>query len=167
MATSQRKNSRPRSTAAKSNSKSASSQRRSASATGTRSRSRSSSQRKTQSKPRTQSQPQSQNGAVETVKSAPAKAWNGAGTVGRTALGVVAGGAALGLAGRAAVKRAQRPHVLGIALPRSMRKLDVGKQLSVKKVAKQIGNVAEQLEQTGDDVRRVSAQAKKASKALS
>ncbi|HXD59294.1 MAG TPA: hypothetical protein VN606_15310 [Thermoleophilaceae bacterium] len=94
------------------------------------------------------------------MKSVPAKAWDGAGTVGRAAVGAVAGGAAIGLAGRAAVKRMRRPRVLGIPLPR-MRKLDM------KHVAKQIGNVAEQLETTGDDVRKVSAQAKKMSKALS
>jgi len=81
--------------------------------------------------------------------------------VGRAALGAVAGGAAIGLAGRAAVKRVRKPRVLGIPLPRTMRKLDM------KNVAKQIGNVAEQLETTGDDVRKVSAQAKKMSKALS
>jgi hypothetical protein len=103
---------------------------------------------------------------VETVKSASTKAWSGAGTVSRAALGAVAGGAALGLAGRAMVKRARKPRVLGIPVPRGTGKLDM-KQLTLKNVAKQISDVAEQLEQTGDDVRRVSAQAKKVGKALS
>jgi hypothetical protein len=153
MATSQRKNSGSRSTAAAKRSSGTSS-------------SRSPSRPSTQRQPRRQRQPQSQNGAVETVKAAPAKAWNGAGTVGRATVGAVAGGAALGLAGWAAVKRTRRPRVLGIPLPRGARKLDL-KKLSVKNVAKQVGTVAEQLEQTGDDVRRVSAQAKKVSKTLS
>jgi hypothetical protein len=50
---------------------------------------------------------------VQTVESAATKAWSGTGTAGRVALGAVAGSAALGLAGRAALKSGLRPRVLG------------------------------------------------------
>jgi hypothetical protein len=103
---------------------------------------------------------------VQTIQSAPAKAWNGAGTAGRAALGAVAGGAALGFAGWTAIKRARRPRVLGVPLPRKAPKVKAP-TVNLKKMAKQIGDVAEQIEQTGDEVRRVSAQAKKVSRALS
>jgi hypothetical protein len=81
--------------------------------------------------------------------------------VGKAAVGAVAGGAALGLAGRAVIKKAQRPRVLGIPLPKGTR------NLTMKKVAKQISDVAAQLETTSEDVRMVSAQTKKLSKSLS
>ena len=79
------------------------------------------------------------------------------------ALGALAGTAAVGLAGRAAIKRARRPRVLGVRLPRDLRP----GSLDLKKVAKQIGNVAERVEHTSEDVRVASAQAKRVSKKLS
>lgn len=95
------------------------------------------------------------------VQSASSKLLNGAGTVGRAALGAVAGGAAIGLAGRAIVKRTRKPKLLGVPLPRGTRKL------KMKNVGKQISNFAEQLEQTGDDMRKASAHAKNVGKVLS
>jgi hypothetical protein len=65
--------------------------------------------------------------------------------------------------GRAAAKRVRRPRVLGLPLPRDL----VPRNLSMKKVAKQVENVAEQLEARSEDVRMLSAQAKRLSKKLS
>jgi hypothetical protein len=56
--------------------------------------------------------------------------------------------------------------VLGIKLPRGVRNLNA-KSLNVKNLAKQIGDMAEQLEHTSEDVRNASATAKRASKSLS
>jgi hypothetical protein len=71
----------------------------------------------------------------------------------------------------AAIRRARRPKVLGVRVPRSLTpgKLDLSnlKDLDLKKVAKQIGNVAERVENTSEDVRVASAQAKRMSKKLS
>jgi hypothetical protein len=95
---------------------------------------------------------------------------NGAALV-RGAVGAVAGATAIGLAGRAALKRARRPRVLGVTVPRDLmpRNLDLKKlaDLDVKKVAKQVTKFAEQLERTSEDVRMASAQAKRVSKRLS
>jgi hypothetical protein len=68
----------------------------------------------------------------------------------------------------AVVKRARRPKVLGMPVPRSLTpgKLDL-KNIDLKKVAKRIGNVAERVENTSEDVRVASAQAKRMSKKLS
>ena len=77
MATSQRKSTRSRSTAAKSKSSNNASAR---SRTNTGQRKRQTKARQSQAR---KTPAQRQNGAVETVKSVPEKAWNGAGTVGR------------------------------------------------------------------------------------
>jgi hypothetical protein len=71
---------------------------------------------------------------------------------------VIVGGAAVGLAGRAAVKRNRRPRVLGLKIPRG---------LDVKTIAKQVEHAADRLERTSEDVRLASAQAKRVSQKLS
>jgi len=71
--------------------------------------------------------------------------------------------AALGLASRAAIKRARRPRVLGVRLPRELRPGN----LDLKTLAKQIGDLAERVEQTSEDVRVASARAKRMSKKFS
>jgi hypothetical protein len=82
-----------------------------------------------------------------------------------------AGAAAVGLAGRAAVKRARRPRVLGVPIPRELvpGNFDAKKlaRMDVKKVAKQVADVADRLERTSEDVRIASAQAKRIGKKLS
>jgi hypothetical protein len=89
-------------------------------------------------------------------------------TVAKGALGALAGTAALGLAGRAAIKRARQPKLLGIKIPRGLQpnKLDPTK-IDVKKLAKQVTNVADQVERTSEDVRLASQQAKRVTKKLS
>ena len=91
--------------------------------------------------------------------------------IAKGAAGAAAGAAAIGVVAVAVVKRARRPRVLGVPVPRSLNpgKLDLNglKNLDLKKVAKQIGNVAERLENTSEDVRMASAQAKRMSKKLS
>jgi hypothetical protein len=73
------------------------------------------------------------------------------------------GTAALGLAARAAIRRARRPRVLGVRLPREI----MPSNLDLKKLAKQVGDFAERLEHTSEDFRMASAQAKRMSKKLS
>ena len=84
-----------------------------------------------------------------------AKAGNGAGKIAKGALGVIVGGAAVGLAGRAAVKRSRRPTVLGVKIPRGMVarniKLKMPRGLDVKNIAKQVEHAAERLERTSED----------------
>jgi hypothetical protein len=75
----------------------------------------------------------------------------------KDAIRVLVGVAALGWAGREAIKSRRRPKVLGVQLPR---------ELDTHKLAKQVGKVAEQLERTSDDVRMISAQAKRLSDRL-
>lgn len=75
------------------------------------------------------------------------------------ALGALAGSAAVGVAGAAARRRLQRPRVLGVT--------KFARNLDLKKVASQIGHVAERVEARSEDVRRVSALAKDLSKKLS
>jgi hypothetical protein len=84
----------------------------------------------------------------------------------KDALRVLVGVAALGWAGREAIKSARRPKVLGVRLPRELSNLDL-KKLDLHKAAKQVGKLAEQLESTSEDVRMISAQAKRLSKKLS
>src|SRR5213079_1642979 len=80
-------------------------------------------------------------------------------TIAKATGGVVAGAAAIGLAARAVVKKAQRPNVLGVTLPRGLDggKINV-KNLDVKKAAKQLGDLAERIEHASEDVRATSAQ---------
>ena len=84
-------------------------------------------------------------------------------TVAKAAAGAVAGSAAIGVAAYAAVKKARRPRVLGVPIPRTMSPGTI----DVKKVAKQFGNVAEHVEKTSEDVRTASSQAKRLAKKLS
>jgi hypothetical protein len=75
----------------------------------------------------------------------------------------LAGAAALGIAGRAAIKRTRRPRLLGVRLPREL----TPGNFDLKRVAEQIGNIAERVEHASEDVRVASAQAKRVSKKLS
>ena len=79
-------------------------------------------------------------------------------TVARAAAGAAAAG--VGLAAAAAVKRARRPRVLGVRVPREMSP----RTFDVKKMAKRVGDAAERVERVSDDVRLASAQAKRAAK---
>lgn len=79
------------------------------------------------------------------------------------AVSALAGSAAVGMAVRAAIKRMQRPTVLGVPMPRSLKP---GK-LDMKKVVKQLGDVAERVESASDAVRNASAQTKRVTKKLS
>jgi hypothetical protein len=85
---------------------------------------------------------------------------------------------AAGVAGRRLVKRSRRPRVLGVAIPRDLKphnvvpkKLVDAKRLvsgiDLKQVVKQVGNAAEQIEARSEDVRMLSAQAKRLSRKLS
>jgi hypothetical protein len=100
-----------------------------------------------------------------------AKASNSAGKIARGAVGVIVGGAAVGLAGRAVVKRNRRPTVLGVKIPRRMvaRKIKprIPRGVDVKTIAKQVEHAADRLERASEDVRLASAQAKRVSQKLS
>ena len=104
---------------------------------------------------------------------ASAKSQDGRGTIAKGLVGALAGAAAVGVAGRAAMKqRARRPKVLGMSPPRQLntRKLDprkVAQDVDLKKVIKQLGSVAEHVEAISEDVRILSAQAKRLSQKLS
>lgn len=84
---------------------------------------------------------------------------------------MIVGGAAVGLAGRAAVKRNRRPTVLGVKIPRGMAapniKLQMPRGLDVKTIARQVEHAADRVERTSEDIRLVSAQAKRVSRKLS
>ena len=84
---------------------------------------------------------------------------------------MIVGGAAVGLAGRAAVKRNRRPTVLGVKIPRRVVprnvNLNVPRGLDVKAIATQVEQAADRLERTSEDVRLASAQAKRISQKLS
>ncbi|MGH2896591.1 MAG: hypothetical protein ACRDPM_25435 [Solirubrobacteraceae bacterium] len=84
--------------------------------------------------------------------------------------GAVVGGAALGVAGRLA-NRHSRPKVLGMPIPDELnpQRLDtskLAKNLDVKDVIRHIGNFAEQVEARSEDVRTLSAQAKRFSRRI-
>jgi hypothetical protein len=81
------------------------------------------------------------------------------------AIRVMVGVAALGWAGREVMKSRQKPKVLGVRLPRDFGGFDLS-SLDTRKIAKQVGRAAEQLERTSDDVRLISAQAKRLSDRL-
>ena len=85
-----------------------------------------------------------------------------------------------------ASRHARRPRVLGIAIPRELNNLDLKKltrnlekftsnldpkkltsSLDLKDLARQIGDAAEQVEARSEDVRMLSAQAKRLSRKLS
>jgi len=86
----------------------------------------------------------------------------------RGAVGAFVGGASLAVAGRIANRRS-KPKVLGIAIPDELnpQRLDARKLAShvdLKDVVRQIGNIAEQVEARSEDVRLLSAQAKRLSR---
>ena len=95
----------------------------------------------------------------------------------RSAVGAVVGGAALGVAGRIANRRS-KPKLLGIAIPDELnpQRLDakklvshvdvksIGKHVDIKDVMRHIGDIAEQVEARSEDVRMLSAQAKRLSR---
>jgi methyl-accepting chemotaxis protein len=96
------------------------------------------------------------------------------------ALGALVGGAALGAASRVAASRhTRRPRVLGIPIPEELdpRNLELKRltkaidlktdRLDLRDLARQIGNAAEQIEARSEDVRMLSAQAKRLSRKLS
>lgn len=92
-------------------------------------------------------------------------------TIVRGAVGALAGGAAIGAATRATRGRERRRVVLGIPIPRELRPRDfdamkLAKSIDVKDLARQIGNAAEQIEARSEDVRLLSAQAKRLSRKL-
>lgn len=102
-----------------------------------------------------------------TTESANGSAGGGArATIVRSALGALAGSAAVGAA--RAFKhqgRQRRPSLPG---PRDM-KLDLRKvtqDLDMKRLIRQIGDAAEQIEVRSEDVRQLSAQAKRLSRRL-
>lgn len=98
------------------------------------------------------------------------KPGNVAGKIAKGALGVIVGGAAVGLAGRAVVKRNRRPTVLGVKLPRGVaRNIErtMSRGLDVKTIAKQVELAADRLERASEDIRLASAQAKRVSQKLS
>jgi hypothetical protein len=94
-------------------------------------------------------------------------------------VGAVVGGAAFGVA-KLANQRQSRPKVLGMRLPNELnpQRIDVGKltgHVDVKRLAKnvdlkdivrQIGNLAEQVETHSEEVRTLSGQAKRLSRRL-
>jgi hypothetical protein len=94
-------------------------------------------------------------------------------------VGAVVGGAAVGVAGRLANRRA-RPKVLGIPIPDELnpqrldasklaRSLDARKlasHIDLKDVVRQIGNFAERLEARSEEMRALSAEAKRLSRRL-
>jgi hypothetical protein len=84
-------------------------------------------------------------------------------SVAKGAVGALAGTAAVGMAARAAVKKTRRPKVLGVPMPRALKP---GK-VDLKKVAKELSNVAERVEKTSEGVRAASSQAKRVTKNLS
>jgi hypothetical protein len=111
-----------------------------------------------------------------------------ASTIVRSAVGALVGGAAIGVAGRVAKSRS-RPKLLGIAIPNELnpQRLDasklaksldakkltshldvksLGKHVDVKDVIRHIGNFAEQVEAHSEDVRTLSAQAKRLSRRI-
>jgi hypothetical protein len=95
-------------------------------------------------------------------------------------VGAVVGGAALGVANRLASHHS-RPKVLGIRIPDELnpQRLDAGKlashvdvkrlakNIDLKDVIRNIGNFAEQVEARSEDVRTLSAQAKRLSRRIS
>jgi hypothetical protein len=109
----------------------------------------------------------SRNRSTAQSRSQPQSNGSRLGTVAKAAGGALAGGAALAVAARAAAKTTRRPRVLGVPMPRSLKPALKPGKIDVKKVAKQLSNVAERVEKTSEDVRVASAQAKRVAKNLS
>ena len=81
-----------------------------------------------------------------------------------SAVGAVVGGAAVGAARLAS--RHSRPKVLGIRVPDQLNPRHIGKDLDVEAIIRHIGNFAEQLEARSEEVRALSAQAKRLSRRI-
>jgi hypothetical protein len=152
---------KPASSARKSASKPATSARKSASKPATTSRRAASkaatTSRQSASKPAASSNGSSSNGSVAV-------------TIARNAVGALVGGAAVGVVGRLASRRA-KPKLLGVAIPDELnpQRLDAKKlasQFDLKDVIRHIGNFAEQIEARSEDVRSLSAQAKRLSRRM-
>ncbi len=84
------------------------------------------------------------------------------------AVGAVVGGAAIGVA--RLVDRHKRPKVLGVAIPDElMGHVDVKRLangVDVKDIIRKVGNFAEQVEARSEDLRTLSAQAKRLSRRI-
>lgn len=76
-----------------------------------------------------------------------------------SALGAVVGGAALGAARLAT--RHSRTKVLGVRIPNELNPQRIARDLDLKDVVRHIGNFAEQVEARSEEVRALSAQAKR------
>ncbi len=86
-----------------------------------------------------------------------------------SAVGAVVGGAALGVANRL-VNRHSRPKLLGVRIPDELEHVDVrrlAKGVDLKSLIRHIGDFAEQVEARSEDVRSLSAQAKRLSRRIS
>ena len=81
-----------------------------------------------------------------------------------SAVGAVVGGAAVGAARLAS--RHSRPKVLGVRVPDQLNPRHIGKDLDIEAVIRHIGNFAEQLEARSEEVRALSAQAKRLSRRI-
>lgn len=79
-------------------------------------------------------------------------------------MGAVVGGAAVGVARLA--NRHSRPKLLGIRIPDELNPQRMGKDLDLKVVIRHIGNFAEQVEARSEDIRALSAQAKRLSRRI-
>lgn len=82
-----------------------------------------------------------------------------------SALGAMLGGAAVGAARLA--NRHSQPKVLGVRIPAELNPRHLGRDLDLTEVIRHIGNFAEQLEARSEDVRALSAQAKRLSRRIS
>jgi hypothetical protein len=84
------------------------------------------------------------------------------------AVGAVVGGAAIGVA--RLVDRRSRPKVLGVAIPDELLgHVDVkrlAKDVDVKDIIRKVGNFAEHVEARSEDLRTLSAQAKRLSRRI-
>ena len=83
-------------------------------------------------------------------------------------MGAVVGGAAIGVA--RLVDRRSRPKVLGVAIPDELLgHVDVkrlAKDVDVKDIIRKVGDFAEHVEARSDDLRTLSAQAKRLSRRI-
>jgi hypothetical protein len=79
-------------------------------------------------------------------------------------VGVVVGGAADGVARLA--NRHSRPKLLGIRIPDELNPQRMAKDLDLEAVIRHVGNFAEHLEARSEEVRALSAQAKRLSRRL-
>ena len=94
----------------------------------------------------------------------------------KSALVGLAGSVAIGAATRAASRRPSRTRVLGVVIPKELKPENLASGIDVRKLSgkvdykdllKRIGDAAEAIEARSDDVRMLSAQAKRLSRKLS